>query len=138
MTRRHNRGVERQPVCRTRPCWGLHTERPGHAPPFLTVVAVFGFSRSLSLPLNYYSDRVGVVLGHSPRRGRRAVSSQRRGRALKFSAPSADGHAHQLLLALPKIHRAPGMPELATRPFKKRKNMLNNIPNIARAYHPGR
>ena len=33
--------------CHTRPCWSLHTER--HAPPLLTLVAVFAFSRSLSL-----------------------------------------------------------------------------------------
>ena len=73
-------------------------------------------SHSLALSLSpNYSDIVGTVLGHRPRRGRRASSSHRRGRAL--SAPSADGHAHQLFPVLPKIHRAQ-VPELrlATRP----------------------
>ena len=34
--------------CHTRAMLGLHTER--HAPPLLTLVAVFAFSRSISLP----------------------------------------------------------------------------------------
>ena len=65
---------------------------------FLTLVAVLTFSRAPSLSPNY-SDRVGTVLGNRPHRGRRASSSHHRGRAL--SAPSADGHAHQLLESQP-------------------------------------
>ena len=52
--------------CHTRAMLGLHTER--HAPPLLTLVAVFASSRSLSLPTT--QTQLGLLLGHCPRRGR--------------------------------------------------------------------
>ena len=82
-------------------CWGLHTERDTRRRFSHWSLCSHSLSLSLSFSPNY-SDIVGTVLGHRHRRGRRTSSSHRRGRAL--SAPSADGHAHQLLLVLPKIH----------------------------------
>ena len=57
---------------------------------------------SLSLSQLLRQPGVGTVLGHRPRRGRRASSSHRRGRTL--SAPLADGHAHQLFPVLPSVY----------------------------------
>ena len=69
--------------------------------------------------LSISPDALAAVLGGSPHRGpapaevaERPAQSHRRGRAP--SAPSADGHAHQLLPVLPKIHRAP-MPDLRSK-----------------------